>query len=477
MNITAVVAHERRGLWTNAATLAALCLALLVSFYALFRGAVHRDASASSVSAFVAESESKAKKARDRLVAVEQGTVDAKDDRWAGLAMDFSPAATAPPGPLADFAVGVSDIQPMVARVTQWRTVDRLFSNYQFESPAAIAAGPFDLAFVVIFILPLLMIVLCYDTLSGERDGGRLGVLLSHPITVRRLVFAKLRVRLGAVFVVFLLASLTGFLAGAVESDASQRLGRFVVWTMLGGVYLGWWALLIAWIVSLNRRGETTILAMAALWAVNGLVGPAALAAAAESLYPSPSRLAFLSEIRSTANEAYKSKRELTKGLALEHHELAADAYSLPEYIRTAFVVTQTVERKVQPIIEEFDATHAARRAFMRTIQYASPAVVALQAFNEIAGTSLDRQKRFEQQARQYKRTLAERLAPKVLAGQRLTVAELDEMPKFAFVEPPLMAIVGRIAWPVAFFVVLALLFGMLARHNLDRLQTRIREP
>ncbi len=476
MSITAAVAHERRSLWTNSATLAALALALLVSFYALFRGAVHREASASSVRTFVADNESKAKEARDRLIAVEQGTVAAKDDRWAGLAMNVSPAAAAEPGPLADFAVGVSDIQPSVARVTQWRTVDRLFSNYEFESPAAIAAGPFDFAFVVIFILPLLMIVLSYDTLSGEHDGGRLGLLLSHPVSVRRLVFAKLRVRLGAVLAVFLLASVVGFFFGASDADSGHRLGRFVVWTMLGGVYLGWWALLIAWIVSLNRRSETTILAMIALWAFNGLIGPATLAAATESMYPSPSRLGFLSEIRRTSNEAYKSKRELTKGLALEHHDLAADAYSLPEYIRTAFVVTQTVERKVQPIIDEFDATHAARRAFMRTIQYASPAVVALQAFNDVAGTSLDRQKRFEKQARQYKRTLADRLAPNVLAGQRLTVAELDEMPTFVFAESSLSTVLGRTAWPIAFFVVLGLVFGMLARHNLDRLQTRIRE-
>ena len=476
MSITTVRLSERRALWARSASLVVLVLTLLVSLYSLYRGAVFREALDASVRSFVETSEKKAKKARQRLIAIENGSEDAKKYPWAGLAMDFSPIATARPGVLADLAVGVSDIQPTATVVSQWRTVDRLFANYEFESPVAMAAGPFDFSFVVIFILPLVLIVLCYDVLSEERESGRLGLLLSYPISVRDLVVTKLRVRAGAVVGLFAVVSILGLVLGATDADFGHRLERFAVWMMVAILYLGCWASVIAWIVSLNRRSETTVLMMVACWALNSLVGPAVLSATAESLYPAPSRLEYLSEVRRASSEAYETRGALTKGLALEHPELAVDQYALPEYIRTAFVVSRTVDRKVQPVIDAFDRTHTDRVRFLRSVQYASPAIVALRAFNDAAGTSLDRQRRFERQARAYKHQLADRVGSKVLSGQRLSVAELDGMPVFTFEEPPVAAVLWRVALPSGFLLVLAALFGGLARRNLDRLQTRVGE-
>ena len=475
MNLGAVVRYERRTL-IGRTTLFVLGLTLALSAYALVRGAVHREAAAESVRTFVEDHAKEAEKARKRLVSIERGTVDGKAYPWAGLAMDVSPTAVAYPGPLADFAVGVSDIRPAATTVSQWRTVDRLFANYEFESPVAIAAGPFDFAFVVVFLFPLVMIVLSYDVLSTEKESQRLGLLLSHPISLRSLVFAKLRVRFGAILILFCMASVVGLVLGSFASASELRIGRFVVWATIAVLYLGWWAFLLSWIVSLNRGTETTILAMVGVWAVNGLVGPALLAAAAESLHPPPSRLDYLSQVRMASSEAYKERSELTKGLAIDHPELAVDDYSLPEYIRTAFVVTQTVDGKVQPVVDGFESTQAARIDLLRKIQYASPAIVAMRAFNIAAGTSLDRQNRFEQQARQFKRLLAERLEVNVLSGERLTVDEIDDLPSFTFAEEPLPVILRRVAWPAGFLVVLAILFWQLAGRNLERLQTRVRE-
>ena len=476
MSTTTVLAHERRALLAAPAILFILGLTFVISLYALYRGAVQRAASVASIQAFVEDSETKATKARESLVKVEKGSADAKKYPWAGLAMNIAPTATAQPGPLADFAVGVSDIQPTATHVSQWRTIDRLFSNYEFESPLAIAAGPFDFTFVVIFLLPLLMIVLSYDALAGDRESGRLGILMSNPVSLRNLVLAKLRVRMTAVFLLFAVCAVAGLLLGASDLSFDLRLSRFVIWLAIATLYLGWWAFLLSWIVSLNKRSETTLLAMVAVWAFSSLVGPAVLAAAAESFYPAPSRLGYLSKVRSAANEAYRSRQALTKGLALEHPELSVDDYTLPEYIRTAFVVTQTVDRKVQPVIDDFDTTHAARLRFLRGIQFVSPAVAALQAFNEAAGTSLERQNRFEKEAREFKAALASRLGAQVLAGKRLTVEQLDHMPAFTFVEAPVSVVLRRVAFPIVLLLVLSVLFRQLAHRNLERLQTRVRE-
>ena len=476
MTLGAISAHERRSLFGRTTTVLTLAMCIAVSGYALYRGAVKRHALVAAQDSFLQSYEAKHKKWRERLAAVQRGDTKGNKDRWAGLAMDFAPPAALPPGALADFSTGVSDLQPMVTTVSQWRTIDRLFDNYQFESPAALAAGPFDLAFVVIFLLPLAMITLSYDTLSGDREQGRLGFLLSNAISLRGLVVARLRVRFGAIIALFLLMAGMGLVLGAASTDFDFRLGRFAIWSAIGVLYLGWWAAMLAWVVSLNKRGDTTVLLMVGLWAVTSLVVPAGATAVAESLYPSPSRLDFLSQVRSKSSLAFKARSKLVKGMVLDHPELVADDYSLPEYIRTAFVVSRSVDREVQPVIDAFDVIYDARYRFLHQVQYVSPAIVALQGFNESAGTALHRQRTFERSARSYKRTLADRLEAKVLAGRRLTLEDVDGMPEFQFQEPAWRTVASRLAMPAVYFVVLGLLFAWRTGRNLQRLQTRIRE-
>jgi ABC-2 type transport system permease protein len=375
---------------------------------------------------------------RDRLVNVESG---AGEDRWAGLAMDVSFPAAIKPGPLSD-----------------------------------LAAGAFDLAFVVIFIMPLLMIVLSYDVLSDDRESGRLGLLLSQPISIRQLVTARLKVRFGAVGTIVLITSLIGLFAGSAGDSISARLPYMGVWLLISASYFLVWAAVIIWAISLNIKGETTALLLAGLWIANGLVGPASVSAAAESLYPTPSRLAFLSEAREASSAAYKTQADIMQGMLLDHPDLTAENYSIPEYIRTAFLVNKTVDEAVVPVLARFDEVQAERRQFLAKLQYVSPAVLTLQLFNLAAGTNLERHLTFEQQVRDFKQSIAEEVEGNVLAGERLKLAEYDRLPQFSHALPTLGEVITRAAIPICFLIALSIFIGSIAFRNLSKLQTRIRE-
>ncbi len=470
----AIITRERRALLGDRARLGLLIGFLLLCLFALASGAVHKHALSRSTAAFVAENERATDEWRARTAAIESGAVAPEKDPWAGLAMDVKFSASASPGPLADLSVGVSDHQPTTAEVSQWRTVERLFGSYEFQSPALLAEGPFDLAFVVVFVLPLVMIALSFDVLAEDRERGRLSLILSHPVSVRAVVFSRLRVRFGALIVVLALALACGLFSGAGEPSVGTRLGRFVLWTALALAHFGLWAAVIAWVVSLRRSGEVTLLALVAVWALTCLAGPACLSAATEACYPTPSRLELLSRIRQASSEAYQSRADIVQGMTLDHPELDADQYSLPEFIRTAFIVTQTVDEGVLPLLEEFDQVHAERQRLLSVAQYLSPAVVTQQAFNEVAGTSLARQRRFEAQTRSFKRALAEHVEQHVLTGRRMTVREHDALPRFTFEEAPLSRVIRRVAGPLGFLALLAAVFAALAVRNLARLGSRV---
>ncbi len=233
MRHAAIISQERRALLADRSRLLLLVGFLLLCLFALASGAVHKYELTRSTQAFVSEKQEALDKWRAQAQSVESGASNPEADPWAGLAMNVKLPVSAQPGPLADLSVGVSDHQPTTAETSQWRTIERLFGSYEFQSPAVLAEGPFDLAFVVIFVMPLLMIAMAFDVLTEDRERGRLSLILAQPVSVGTVVFSRLSVRLGALFVVLAVALACGLFTGAGDLSVSARIGRFLLWTAL----------------------------------------------------------------------------------------------------------------------------------------------------------------------------------------------------------------------------------------------------
>ncbi len=130
----------------------------------------------------------------------------------------------------------------------------------------------------------------------------------------------------------------------------------------------------------------------------------------------------------------------------------------------------------MEPVLDEFEAVQHRRQAFLSLMQYAAPPALAMRSINETSGTDLARQVRFEAEARDYKRVIARQVEARVLAGERLTVAEVDAVPIYSFRESDLGAVGRSVLFPIGYLFALGLLAAALARRNLLRLQTRFRE-
>ena len=476
MSASVVRVQEFRSLFRDHLQLVLVGLYVVTCGYAVVQGAQYRADIESSALQFVAEERAENDDWRNRVVAIEAGDVESEDDRWAGLAMDITRPAVAEPGLLADFAHGISDVQPYATRVSLWRSFERLFGNYQFQNPNEIRAGQVDLSFVVLFVMPLLMIAMCFSLLSDDRDSGRLGLVLSQPLSVRDLVSARLSVRLGIVFSITIAALVSALFLGHEGWPNSARLQRFLIWLTIAVLYFAAWSSVIFWGISLNRQGEASALMLVGIWVLNSLVGPASISSAAQVIYPAPSQLDFLSTAREASSAAYRSKSEVMKGMLLDHPELNVDNYTIPEYIRTSFLVTQAVDRSVQPVLEEFDQSQDTRRRFLNYVQYLAPSAVAMRAMNLTSGTDLGRQIRFEREVREYKLEIAEFVEANVLAGERLSVAQIDAIPDFEFEELGIVDTIQRAGSPVLFLLLIAALFRHFAVKNMKRLDRRILE-
>ncbi len=104
--------------------------------------------------------------------------------------------AVLPVSNLAALSIGQSDLQNRVLLIrldSERETFDHDESDLQ--NPLKMKIGEFDFAFVVIYLLPLLILAASFNLLSGEKETGVLSLVLSQPVSLSELVRAKVWLR------------------------------------------------------------------------------------------------------------------------------------------------------------------------------------------------------------------------------------------------------------------------------------------
>lgn len=200
-----------------------------------------------------------------------------------------------PEPPLAVFDPGIG---PFVGS-TVWLQAHRQ-SEVKFR-PAQDATGlqrfgELSPAWLLQVLLPLLIIVIGFNSVSGERERGTLRQLLSLGVPTRSLLLGKatalascagvLIVPVGVAFAAFVVARLpTG-----ERLDVVYRIG----WLAAGyGLYLGFFVFLTLAVSALVRSSRAALVLLLGFWVAATLIAPRTASEAVNLLYPTPSRLAF----------------------------------------------------------------------------------------------------------------------------------------------------------------------------------------
>lgn len=137
-----------------------------------------------------------------------------------------------------------------------------------------------SLASLAIFIIPLIALLLSYDTVVGEEDQGTLLLLLSYPLSRIQLLTGKF---VGHAAVLSLSTVLGFGLAGAAVAAATGSLTASHTWQAFGffiatSVLLGWVFIAMAYVISAAAGEKSTAAGLALIvWFVFVLVYDLAL--------------------------------------------------------------------------------------------------------------------------------------------------------------------------------------------------------
>jgi ABC-type transport system involved in multi-copper enzyme maturation permease subunit len=337
----------------------------------------------------------------------------AADD--AGRARQNQPTtfrAALPPLPSAVLSTGRADVLPQryayrggagerfspFERTVGIRMISGLFPERPTENPSGLVLGSFDLAFVVIYVFPVLVLSLNYNIVSDDRDSGVLALVLAQPVSFGRLLAAKAAVR-AAGLVPLIAAPAIVVLAASGSAARADVVARIVIWMAVVEAYLSMW---MALAVLVNTRGYPSSLNASIListWLVVVVVVPAIVNLTARTLVSPESMFEFTVAERAASldiNPRIDAMR-------------AARPQPLVAATRRALF-----EDRLTPLLIRLDAEERRQQRVSAMGSVLSPALLVQVVFDELAGTSLGRWRRFLSQLDSYIRTVdvETRMAP-----------------------------------------------------------------
>ena len=371
--------------------------------------------------------------------------------------------AVLPATPLAALTIGQSDLLPSALSLTPGR-LPSLAGASEPENPHRLLIGRFDVAFAIVFLLPLLIIGLSYALLAGERERGTLALLLAQPLTLQTLFTGKIVPRILLIAALLLLFTLA--FAVFVPASAWPRL---MLWFVVALAYAAFWFAMTVAVVT--RRGGTATHAviLATAWLTLTLLVPAGINLAVKTMAPVPSRVELILALRSATDGAIAERSKLLGAFYEDHPELAPQggAAGGADFATLQLVTNQKVERDLAPVLTRFADQLALQQGLVEKLQYLSPALLAQSALADSAGTGAARHAWFLQQAIAHHGELRAFFEPRALRKEKF--AAWDDVPAFRFAEEPMGSVVARVLPAIGALLVIAIAFGMLSWLALRR--------
>ncbi len=329
---------------------------------------------------------------------------------------------------LSTLAIGQSDIYTHQVKITSRDDLTTLTFN-EMSNPVQLLFGNFDFAFVLIYLVPLIIIAFTYNLQSQELESGRLKLIASNPINpklwlLQRYIarFLSLCLILGvAVFVTLIL----------LKIPFNIRLAGMV---LLAFSYMFFW-FAISFVVNVyGKSSGKNAVVLLSVWIVLVLVIPAGINQTANSVYPTPSRVLLLNEVRQTKLDLSKEQDKVLAEYLRNHPELARnEGENQYAYWQGYFATQEMMEESLSPLMQEFDQQLIKQQTWINSLRFLSPAILLQTGFTELAGTSSGQYNQFKTDVREFSLLWRDYFVPLVFENSVLTIKDIKNLPDFKY--------------------------------------------
>lgn len=233
-----------------------------------------------------------------------------------------------PPTPLSILAIGIDPFLPEKV-ITSRDGVYQTITNSATDTPLSLLFGRTDPLFIVTHVISLAALLMTFSSVSGEKAGGTLQLMVCYPIPRGRILLAKVVGYAVTLLVPFVLSMLISAIVLSCTHEVTlSGLMAFLVAFMclLAVVFIVAMVILGIGVSTWTSAPATSLVVTLSIWILLVLVIPKVSPMLAEILYPMESE-----------DVVYLHKQLKSRSIAAEH---AAQAKELLRACRAAVGVS-----------------------------------------------------------------------------------------------------------------------------------------
>ncbi|MDG2450215.1 MAG: DUF3526 domain-containing protein, partial [Saprospiraceae bacterium] len=247
--------------------------------------------------------------------------------------------------------------------------------------------GNMDFSFVLIYLFPLIIIAICFNLFSEEKESGTWQLVSSQSQKPFRIIRAKILIRLVSVLLVLLLLFLIATVYLSISLD--KVYGAFVLSSIL---YILFWFVAVWFVINLDKSSNENALILLSSWINLTIVIPAALNNVVENLYPIPEAYETTIDSRDGYHNKWDQPKEPTI-LKFKEHYPQFSKYEHPEDQSFGwfwyYAMQQMGDDEATEARQAMKDKLYARNRFTKLIGYALPSVHTQLSLNSLGKSDM----------------------------------------------------------------------------------------
>jgi ABC-2 type transport system permease protein len=333
------------------------------------------------------------------------------------------------PSAWAPIATGLRGVHPASRQLRFLGLVPQLYQT-EIGNPMVEHAGHFDLAVVLVFLLPLLIIALGHDVCSRDDDLGTAVGVRAQPVRLSRLVAGRLALRAG-----WLSAALLALLALAVTALGLPLDARVALFAAATLSYAAIWSLAVFFVASWRRSSVFNALALLGSWLGACVLLPALLHLVSNVAWPVRGGVELTLEQRMDMNSRWdRPKSETLDPFYRRRPEWAgtavpSDRFSWPWY----YAMHEMGDVHVGEQVTEHRAALERRARWTARAAWLLPPLALELLLERLAGNDLTTTLAYRDSIARYHEALRQTVYPWIFRYQGLSAFQLDRLPRHHF--------------------------------------------
>jgi ABC-2 type transport system permease protein len=335
------------------------------------------------------------------------------------------------PSLFARLSIGQRDVNAYYLQLNAQNLYLQLFRS-EIANPRKLLAGNFDLSFVIIYLLPLLIIAFTYNLLSDEQERGTLPLLRIQPVPLHQIILCKLLFWLGITMALLVFISGVAFVWSGIPISAA---GSMLCWLLISGSYALCWFALSLLINAFHRSSAVNALWSLGAWLLFLVVIPALLNLAfSDESQADPTALTDYIRRQQGLGESKQEKLEVLESFYNRYPQYrnkdTAVAMRFLEFQAYSAYVTLS-DAAAKPSVDKYFQKLWDRHRQIAAFDLINPAVNAQHLMNTLSHTGLEDAFAFRGSIATFHQRLCHFCFEPLFAGRMMTKTDFNKLPVF----------------------------------------------